>query len=80
MLDNKIISQNGNGKQSPPEALTAAFVPTSQDVEKLNTLILFLTRRIVAFARLSIGANPSRRLFWQSQIISYHAQLKQVTR
>lgn len=80
MLDNKIISQNGNGKQSPQEALNQAFIPTSQDVEKLNTLILFLTRRIVAFARLSIGANPSHKLFWQSQIADYHTQLKQVTK
>lgn len=78
-MDTFILHQNSSIKQhTPQDAFNQAFVPTSQDAEKLNTLILFLTRRIVAFARLSIGANPSRRLFWQSQIISYHTQLKQV--
>lgn len=43
-----------------------------------DRLISFLVKRIVCFARLSIGASPSHKNFWQSQIISFHAQLKQV--
>lgn len=45
-----------------------------------DTLILFLVKRIVAFSRLSVGASPSHKLFWQSQIVSFHEQLKQVSK
>jgi hypothetical protein len=39
-------------------------------------LIVFLTRRIVCAARLSVGANPAQRRFWLGQIADFHRILK----
>ncbi len=54
-----------------------SIVTQSPNTDNRIDLVTFLTRRIVAIARLSIGASPSRRTFWQGQITSYHAQLRQ---
>lgn len=44
-----------------------------------DTLIPFLVKRICTFARLQFGAeSPAYKNFWQGQIVTYQASLKQV--
>lgn len=66
--------QARNGQPTKSEQFSAAFLPDESN-NRID-LSTFLTKRIVAFARLSMGTNPSHRLFWQRQISDYHAQLK----
>lgn len=56
------------------EAFEQAFI--TPNLYNRIDILTFLTRRIVAFARLSMGACPAHRLFWQQQIASYHRVLK----
>lgn len=42
-----------------------------------DTLISFLVKRICTFARLGNAAiSPMYKAFWQSQITTYHLELK----
>lgn len=41
-----------------------------------DRLIVFLVKRICAFARLAEGASPSFKLFWLGQIETYHNELR----
>lgn len=59
----------------PQEAFTVAFC-TQQENSRID-LIVFLTKRICCFARLSMGASPAHRLFWQGQMTAYHKALRQ---
>lgn len=56
------------------EAFEQAFI--TPNLYNRIDLPTFLTRRIVAFGRLSMGACPAHKVFWQGQITSYHRVLK----
>lgn len=65
-----------NGQPTKAEQFSAAFLPDESNHNPID-LSTFLVKRIVTFARLSMGASPTQRLFWQRQIADYHRVLKQ---